>query len=58
VRAGLLSATKTLDEIALDKYSLIRDAYLARRRRLVYDGDPPDEPEQSDTEPTEDTPPK
>jgi phospholipid-binding lipoprotein MlaA len=58
VRAGLLSATKTLDEIALDKYSLIRDAYLARRRRLVYDGDPPDEPEQSDTEPTEDTLPK
>jgi len=58
VRAGLLSATKALDELALDKYSLVRDGYLARRRRLVYDGDPPDEPEPPDTEPSEDTAPK
>jgi phospholipid-binding lipoprotein MlaA len=53
VRAGLLSATKALDEIALDKYSLIRDGYLARRRKLVYDGDPPEEPETSDSESAE-----
>jgi phospholipid-binding lipoprotein MlaA len=58
VRAGLLSATRTLDEIALDKYALIRDGYLARRRRLVYDGNPPDEPEESDNEPAEGSPPK
>jgi phospholipid-binding lipoprotein MlaA len=50
VRAGLLSVTRTVDEIALDKYSLIRDGFLARRRKLVYDGDPPDEPETPDNE--------
>jgi len=45
VRADYLAATKLLDEIALDRYSFVRDAYLARRRSLVYDGDPPDLPE-------------
>jgi phospholipid-binding lipoprotein MlaA len=43
-RASLLGASRMLDEIALDKYSFLRDAYLARRRSQVYDGDPPDEP--------------
>ena len=42
-RASLLSASRLLDEIALDRYSFLRDAYLARRRNLVYDGDPPEE---------------
>lgn len=42
-RAGLLAATNLLDDIALDRYSFLRDAYLARRRNLVYDGDPPQE---------------
>ena len=28
-----------LDDIALDKYSFVRDAYLQRRRSLVYDGE-------------------
>jgi phospholipid-binding lipoprotein MlaA len=58
VRAGLLSATRALDEIALDKYSLVRDGYLARRRNLVYDGDPPEEPEATDNDATEVTAPK
>lgn len=40
-RAGLLGASKVLDDIALDKYTFVRDAYLQRRRSLVYDGDPP-----------------
>lgn len=44
-RANLLGAGKVLDEIALDKYQFVRDAYLARRRSLVYDGDPPPEDE-------------
>lgn len=44
-RARLLSATKAIDDVALDKYALIRDGFLARRRNLVYDGDPPEEPE-------------
>lgn len=48
-RAGLLGATRILDGIALDKYTFVRDAYIARRRNLVYDGDPPEEP--SDPEP-------
>lgn len=37
-RAGLLEASGLLDEIALDKYSLVRDAWLARRRDAVHDG--------------------
>jgi phospholipid-binding lipoprotein MlaA len=43
VRAGLLGASRLLDDIALDRYSFQRDAYLARRRNLVYDGNPPEE---------------
>ena len=48
-RAGLLGASRVVDGIALDKYTFIRDAYIARRRSLVYDGDPPGEP--ADPEP-------
>jgi phospholipid-binding lipoprotein MlaA len=42
-RSELLDAGKVVDDIALDKYQFIRDAYLTRRRSLVYDGDPPEE---------------
>lgn len=42
-RAGLLSATKILKEAALDPYLFVRDAYLQKRRNLVYDGNPPPE---------------
>ncbi len=42
-RAGLLRAGEALDEVALDKYSFTRDAFLQRRRNAVFDGDPPDE---------------
>ena len=44
-RANLLAADKVVDEAALDKYSYVRDAYLQRRRSLIYDGNPPREPE-------------
>lgn len=44
-RANLLGATGLLDDIALDKYVSVRNAYLQRRRTLVYDGDPPIEDE-------------
>lgn len=47
-RAGLLSTSKLLGEVALDKYSFLRDAYLARRRSQLYDGNPPDEEESAD----------
>jgi phospholipid-binding lipoprotein MlaA len=50
-RANLLSASRVLDGIALDKYSFIRDAYVARRRSLVYDGDPPELPEDKEPPP-------
>jgi phospholipid-binding lipoprotein MlaA len=43
VRAGLLSASAMLDDVALDKYSFMRDAYLARRRNQVFDGNPPED---------------
>jgi len=42
-RVRLLNAGRVLDEIALDKYVLMRDAYMARRRSLLYDGEPPDD---------------
>lgn len=42
-RADLLDASRILDEAALDKYTFQRDAYLQRRRSLVYDGRPPRE---------------
>lgn len=45
VRANLLPADKVVEEAALDKYSYIRDAYLQRRRNLIYDGNAPREPE-------------
>ncbi len=42
-RAGLLGLSSALDDVALDKYSFARDAFLQRRRNAVYDGDPPEE---------------
>jgi phospholipid-binding lipoprotein MlaA len=50
-RANLLGASALLNDIALDKYSFVRDAYLQRRRSLVYDGDAPPTPEDSPDEP-------
>jgi phospholipid-binding lipoprotein MlaA len=44
-RANLLPADKIIEEAALDKYAYLRDAYLQRRRSLVFDGRPPREPE-------------
>jgi hypothetical protein len=40
-RAGLLRASDALDEVALDKYSFTRDAFLQRRRNAVFDGEAP-----------------
>lgn len=42
-RANLLKASAMLDEVALDKYTFVRDAYLQRRRSAIYDGNPPDD---------------
>jgi phospholipid-binding lipoprotein MlaA len=45
-RAGLLEASRILEEAALDRYIFQRDAYLQRRRSLIYDGRPPRDPER------------
>lgn len=42
-RADLLDASRLLEEAALDRYVFQRDAYLQRRRSLIYDGSPPRE---------------
>jgi len=42
-RADLLDASSILEQAALDKYVFLRDAYLQRRRSLIYDGNPPRE---------------
>jgi phospholipid-binding lipoprotein MlaA len=42
-RADLLEASRILETAALDPYEFVRDAYLQRRRNLVYDGNPPDD---------------
>jgi len=42
-RASLLEASQILETAALDPYQFMRDAYLQRRRNLVYDGNPPDD---------------
>ena len=47
-RAELLDATSVLEQAALDKYGFVREAWLQRRRNLIYDGDPPREKEESD----------
>lgn len=52
-RAGLLGATSLMDQVALDKYSFVRDSYLARRRNQVFDGNPPEEPEEDESLPAQ-----
>jgi len=47
-RADLLRSEKVLDAAAIDRYAFLRDAYLQRRRNLVFDGNPPPEPEDEE----------
>jgi phospholipid-binding lipoprotein MlaA len=44
-RAGLLSSGRLLNEIALDRYTFVRESYLAKRRNDIYDGNPPPLPD-------------
>jgi phospholipid-binding lipoprotein MlaA len=46
VRANLLEAERVLNQAAIDRYAFLRDAYLQRRRNLIYDGNPPSGGEQ------------
>ncbi|WP_425257620.1 MlaA family lipoprotein [Rubrivivax sp. RP6-9] len=40
-RTNLLATTGLMDQVALDRYSFLREAYLARRLDQVFDGAPP-----------------
>lgn len=56
LRASLLGATQLLNDVALDKYTFLRQAFLARRLDAVHDGSPPlekfeDEPADPMAEP-------
>ena len=42
-RTQLLKAGNILEEAALDRYIFIREAYMQRRKNLVYDGNPPED---------------
>jgi phospholipid-binding lipoprotein MlaA len=50
-RAELLDASKVLETAALDPYEFVRDAYLQRRRNLIYDGSAPADREFLDPPP-------
>jgi phospholipid-binding lipoprotein MlaA len=45
LRADALDAGDIIDTASLDRYLFIRNAYLQRRRYLIYDGKPPPESE-------------
>ena len=55
LRAGLLSTTKMIDDVALDKYSFVRGAFLARRLDAVTDGKAA--PVADDSDPGDSAPP-
>jgi len=55
-RAGLLGASQMLDELAFDRYTFMRDAYVTRRRSLVYDGNPPELPSEDDEDDSKSAP--
>jgi phospholipid-binding lipoprotein MlaA len=40
-RTNLLATTGLMDQVALDRYSFLREAYLSRRLDQVFDGAPP-----------------
>ena len=46
LRAQVTEASSIVDTAALDRYIFIRNAYLQRRRYLLYDGKPPPEKEE------------
>lgn len=50
-RSQLIGAGNLLDSAALDKYVFVRDGYFTRRRSQIYNGNPPDEPDDTATNP-------
>ncbi len=49
-RASLLRAGRLLDEIALDRYTFVRDAYLQRRQAEIFERGPGEPPEDKKDE--------
>lgn len=47
-RATFLRAGRLLEEVSLDRYTFLRDAYLQRRQAEIFDGDPPGPPDTRD----------
>ena len=45
-RVELLDSERLIDMAAVDRYEFIREAYFQRRRSLVYDGNPPRDPDE------------
>lgn len=43
-RRQLLDSERSIDALSFDKYTSVRDAWLAHRRSDIYDGDPPPTP--------------
>jgi len=48
-RANLLDVGNLAEEAALDHYAYVRDAFMQRRRSLIYDGEPPPDPDPDKT---------
>ena len=40
-RARLLRASELIEQASIDEYAFVRNAYIQRRRYLIYDGNPP-----------------
>lgn len=55
-RSRLFDTEKVFDEAAIDPYIFLRDAYLQRRRGLVYDGNPPRAKLEDDDDPAPSSP--
>ena len=53
MRADFLKAESAIEAAALDKYAYVRDAYLQRRRSLIYDGNAPRESPFAQLSPSE-----
>ncbi len=43
-RIDVMRAESTIEALSFDRYSSVRDAWLARRKNQIYDGNPPSEP--------------
>lgn len=45
-RANFLRASSVVDMVSFDRYTFVRDAHLQRRRAEVFEGEPPEIPEE------------